>query len=59
MATVEHREHPDGSQSIGVEVDGKYVPFAVLDTGRLEQLRGSTFYNPEDGKAEKKKGGAK
>lgn len=57
MATVKHAEHPDGSQSIGVEVDGKYVPFAILDTARIEQLRTNTFYNPESKDKGKAKGG--
>lgn len=57
MATVKHAEHPDGSQSIGVEVDGKYVPFAILDAGRIGQLRDSAFYNPEPEGKGKAKGG--
>jgi hypothetical protein len=53
MATVKHVEHDDGSHSIGVEVDGKYVPLAQADAGRVEQLRGNTFYNPEKKGAKK------
>lgn len=30
MASVQHVEHGDGSHSIGVELDGVYVPFAKV-----------------------------
>lgn len=37
MATVKHVEHPDGSHSIGVELDGTYHPFASISASRVEQ----------------------
>jgi len=59
MATVKHVEHDDGSQSIGVEVDGRYVPFVTLDPARVEQLASSDFYNPPAPEGGKAKGGDK
>lgn len=59
MATVKHAEHPDGSHSIGVELDGRYVPFATLDAARVAQLADSGFYNPEPAPKTSTKGGDK
>ena len=39
MATVKHVEHPDGSHSVGVEIDGVYHPFATVSGARIEQNR--------------------
>jgi len=59
MATVKHVEHDDGTHSIGVELDGRYVPFATLDPARVEQLASSEYYNPPKSKGGKPEGGEK
>jgi hypothetical protein len=37
MAAVKHVEHPDGSHSIGVEIDGDYLALASASKARVEQ----------------------
>lgn len=35
MATVKHVAHPDGSHSIGVEIDGAYIALASASAPRV------------------------
>lgn len=37
MATVKHVEHPDGSHSIGVDIDGVYHAVAAVSAARVAQ----------------------
>lgn len=39
MASVVHVAHGDGTHSIGVELDGVYVPFASVTKARVAHLQ--------------------
>lgn len=39
MGSVVHVQHGDGSHSIGVEIDGVYVPFAGVTGARVQHLQ--------------------
>jgi hypothetical protein len=38
MASVTHVENADGSHSLGVKLDGKFVPFVTVPADRVTQL---------------------
>lgn len=57
MASVTHKEHEDGSQSIGITVDKAFVPFVTVAPGHFASLVESAQGRAEaEGETEKEAG---